>query len=46
MIETTTTESKSPVTTAAVTVYAVLTTALIVAPATLRTAFGMRTLNN
>jgi len=46
MTETTTTESKSPVTIAAVTVYAALMTALTATQATSKTAFGMRTLNN
>ncbi len=46
MTETTTTESKSPVTIAAVTVYAALMTALIADREILRTEFGMRTLNN
>ena len=46
MTETTTTESKSAITFAAVTVYAALMTALIADRATLRAKFGMRTLNN
>jgi hypothetical protein len=46
MTETTTTARKSEATSVARTACAVLTTALIVAPATSRTAFGMRISNS